>query len=69
MFVSGWKYKHEKLKFPLPSLPSRGSVVPVKKNTNKKEKKEQIKKEKNKDTTQTKLNALHVKYNVKIVPR
>ena len=66
MFVSGWKYKHEKLKLPLPSLLSRGSV---KKNTNKKEKKEQIKKEKNKDTTQTKLNALHVKYNVKIVPR
>ena len=65
MFVSGWKYKHEKLKFPLPSLLSRGSVVPVKKNINKKEEKEQI----NTDTTQTKLNALHVKYNVKIVPR
>ena len=59
MFVSGW--------FPLPYLLSYESVVFVKKNTDRKRKKEERKK--NTDRTQTKLSAPHVQYHVKIIPQ
>ena len=58
MFVSGW--------FPLPSLLSHESLVSVKEYANRKRKKRR-KKEKKSNRTQTKLNAPHVQYNVKII--
>ena len=63
MFVSGWK---RKTKIIIPStVPSYESLVSVKENTDRKRKN----KEKNTDRTQTKLNAPHVMYNVKILPQ
>ena len=67
MKVSGWKWKTRKIIIPS-SVPSYKSLVSVKENTNRKEKKAR-KKEKNTERTQTKLNALHVMYNVKILPQ
>ena len=67
MNVSGWMWKTRKIIIPSP-VPSYKSLVSVKENTNRKEKKAR-KKEKNTERTQTKLNALHVMYNVKILPQ
>ena len=64
MFVSGWKWKTRKIIIPSP-VPSYESLVSVKENTDRKRKN----KEKNTDRTQTKLNAPHVMYNVKILPQ
>ena len=66
MFVSGWKWKKRKIMIPSPfhinsSCPSR--KIPTEKEREKKERK------KNTDTTQTKLNASHVQFNVKILPQ
>ena len=67
MFISGWKWKTSKITIPSP-FPSYESLVSVKANTPiGKEKKN--KKEKNTDRTQTKLNAPHLIYNVKILPQ
>ena len=68
MFVGGWKWKTRKIIIPSPAS-SYESLVSVKEDTNRKrKKKKEIKKEKNTDRTQTKLNAPHVMYNVKILP-
>ena len=59
MFISGW--------FHLTSLLSYELLESVKENTDRKRKKGE-RKEKNKGRTQTKLNAPHTQYNVKIIP-
>ena len=69
MFITRWKRKTRKIII-LPSAPSYELLVSVKENTNRKRKKNQErKKEKNTDRTQTKMNAPHVMYNVKILPQ
>ena len=66
MFVSGWKWKTRKIIIPFPAL-SFESLVSVKENTDIKRKITRKKEKKNTDRTQTKLNAPHVTYNVKIL--
>ena len=69
MFVSGWKLKIKKIIISSP-VPSYELLVSVKENTDRKRKKNQErKKEKSTDRTQTKMNAPHVMYNVKILPQ
>ena len=46
MFVSGWKWKTRKIIIPSP-VPSDGSLMSVKENTDRKRKKQERKKEKN----------------------
>ena len=70
MFVSGWKWKTRKIIIPSP-VPSDESLLSVKENNDRKRKKtrkKERKKERNTNTIQTKLNALHVMHNVKILP-
>ena len=62
MFVSKWKLKTRKIMIPSPFLAILQPLVSIKENTA--EKKEERKK-KNTDGTQTKLNAPHVRCNVK----
>ena len=62
MFVSGWKWKTRKIIIPSP-VPSDGSLMSVKENTDRKRKKQEGKKEKKPN----KLNAPHIMYNVKIL--
>ena len=61
----GGSGKQEKQWFPLSSLLSCESLVSVKENAVRKRKKRRNKKKK----TQTKLNAPHLRYNVKILPQ
>ena len=69
MFISGWKWRTTEII--IPSLvPSYESLVSVKENTDKKRKKKQERKrQEDKDRTQTKLDAPHLMYNVKILPQ
>ena len=68
MFINGWKWITRKIII-LSPVPSYESLVSAKKNTDRKRKKCESKKEKNTDRTQTKLNTPHVMYCVKILPQ
>ena len=71
--MSRWKWETRKIIIPFPSLISSESLVSGKENTGRKrkkvERKKERKKKKNTDRTQTKLNAPHVRYNVKVLPQ
>ena len=70
MFISGWKWETGKIMIPSPFLLACESLVSVKQNTGRKiNKKKKRKKVKNMDRTQTKLNAPHDWYNIKILPQ
>ena len=69
MFMSGRKWKTRKTMIPSPIHAICESLVSVKENTKKKWKKKEERKKKNRDTTQTKLNAPHIRYNIKILPQ
>ena len=71
MFMSEWKWKTRKIRTssPFPVILWIISVC-LKKNTDrKKNNNKEERKKKNTDRTQTKLNAPHIKYNVKILPQ
>ena len=65
MFVSGWTWETRKIIIPFP-VPFYELLACVKENNDRKRQKQERKKEKNTDGTQTKLNAPHVTHNVKI---
>ena len=67
MFVGGWKWKTRKTIIPSPTPSYESSLLSVKENTDRKRKKTRKKERKNTNRTQTKLNAPHVMYNVKIL--
>ena len=68
MFVSGWKWKTRKIMISSP-VPRILRIVNVcQGNTDRKRKREDRMK-KDTDRTQTKLNALYVRYNVKTLPQ
>ena len=69
MFISGWKWETGKIMIPSPFLLAYESLASVKQNTGRKIKKKKRKKVKNMDRTQTKLNAPHDCYNIKILPK
>ena len=67
-----WKWKEKTIKIRIPShFPVITRIVSVcqKKNADRKGKKEERKKGQNTDRIQAKLNAPHVRYNVKILPQ
>ena len=68
MFISGWKSKTRKIIILSSVVPSYESLVNFKENTGRKRKKQERRKEKNTDRTQTKLKAPQVMHNVKILP-
>ena len=63
MFVSGWKWKTRKIIIPSP-VPSYEFLMSVKENTDRK-----IKKNRKERKKKIKLNAPHVTYNVKMLPK
>ena len=68
MFISRWKWETGKIMIHSPFLLASESLMSVKQNSGRKIKKER-KKVKNIDRTQTKLNAPHHWYNIKILPQ